>query len=195
MDWRAQLERASNMRKLAKQERAKAEAERAERDAACQKAFFVNPCLDGSRDQWLERIGPVRGADIEANRLEREARAAELAEEERTRLANPPQPGGVMVQVEGARRAPAPSNPPKAPVLDKASPQPTAKPIDKAAAARAEQASRAQRESAAAAAAERASKARLDAAVYEERARLAAERRAKKAGHKQPAPSNSSAPK
>ncbi|HEX5126519.1 MAG TPA: hypothetical protein VFW00_07240 [Rhodocyclaceae bacterium] len=184
--WAQQRAKADAMRKDAEALRHEAERIRNSEDVACQRQFFVNACLEKSRDRYLTRINSARVKEIEASSIERDAKTGEMIERDKQRAANPPHPLVPLV-IPSARfgQATSPSSPASEPASVPSSgsksfaPQPTARPVSRAQQITEEKKNQQDREHAAQKAQERAQKADEDRARYEARAKAAAKKKAK----------------
>lgn len=173
--WQAQRAQAELMRKEAKASRDQAETVRERDDQACLQKLLVNSCQERSRERYLAVLKLAREKEIEASRLDTEAKAALLklnALEHEARI-----------QAEAAKSAAKPE--PKAkPESKLPPPAPSAASVaqQEATKAKGRQDAQTRRTQAAAEASVRAQKKREDAARYDARAKLIAERKARRAG-------------
>lgn len=111
---KAQQTHAAQMRRDADKRRSEIEAIRKRDNAACYAKFLVNACRDDVRAEYIERISVVRQLEIDANQLDRTAKARQLEIE------------------NAAKQAPAPSTSPMPAASQssaKQAPQPSAKPL------------------------------------------------------------------
>lgn len=174
----AAIVQANKERAAAKALREEAQAIREKEDYKCrQSAFFVNNCLANARDRYIKKIEPARAMEIEANRLETDARTRALIERNVSAEKNPPKPGGTPTSKDKNDKRTTPTGNPIS-EDGTVTPKPTAKPIDPIEQSAREKQKQQERQSEAQRAAERAEKARKDKAAYEQRAEEAAKRKA-----------------
>jgi len=180
-----QSSHANSLRKQARAMKSEAEAIRRRDYDACLSKFLVNSCRDDVQDTFIGRMGDVRKLEIQANKLDRvaKARLKELDDEER----QPPKPGGKPQSTDGENPQSAPkplgkprttSNPRKTPPSPKVSAAAQAR--ADAERKRAVQAAEQQKSANGKAAAKRAEEAAKDRARYDQRMREHAEKMAKK---------------
>lgn len=166
----ANEQRAADMRRQADRLRAEAEAIRSRDDAACFRKILVNACRDKVRAETLKRMKVVRQLDIDANQIDRiaKARKVELDALDKT---GPKPTGKPETDRPGASSGEAHSAPPDA-VSPEAQKQFDAERRERA--AKAEAARKSRNEDAA----KRAEQARKDAERYDRQAREHAEKQA-----------------
>lgn len=73
--------RADALHKEAKDRRSAADTKQREGKAACYQRFLVNACLDDADGQHRNELGAARKLELEGNRLQRELKAREHAED------------------------------------------------------------------------------------------------------------------
>ena len=170
----AQRAKAEVMREEAKLIRQKASSAREKADAACLAKFLVNDCQIKARENYLAEIKIAREKEIEASRIETEVRAGQGILNQAKREAKD--------QAEAAKQAtrpsPKPAPEPKLPPPAVAAPENQAK-FEAGKAQRRQEADK-RRAEAAQEASLRAEQRRKDAARYEARAKIIAERKAKR---------------
>lgn len=181
-DAESQEQLAADMRRDADRRRTEAEAIRQRDDSACYDKFLVNACRDKVRQAHIARMRAIRQTEIDANQIDRIAKARKIELE--AGVKEEPRPT--------ARPLPQASAPAASPAATESAPGATV-PADvqrRADAARAESIRRAEEDKRArnADAAERAEKARKDAARYDQRIEEQARKKAAKAGQSAPAP-------
>lgn len=183
----AQVKHADELRKDAKLRQDKAEAIRLHDYNACLDKVLVNACRDDVRQAFIKTMDGIRKQEIEANQLNREAKARlnELNDAER----QAPKPSG---KPAGNQDGTAPKALPKphgkpsgAPAQAQSGPSPTVSPAAQARAdaekARKRQTAEQQRAANASAASKRAEQAAKDREKYERRQQEHAEKMAKRA--------------
>lgn len=178
----AQRLRAEQLREEASEIRTAAEAVYARDDQACLPKLLVNACREGVREIYLAQIKIARDKEIEANRIDTAAKSGlnKLRDAERVRSRETQSaPAGIKPRPAASAVPAANSSKP----VNEVPPPPTAQQEAAFAAAkqqRQQEAEAARRDEAGKAKA-RAAKAKEDRARYDERAKLIAERRAKRA--------------
>ncbi|NSL56941.1 hypothetical protein [Uliginosibacterium aquaticum] len=185
-----QQQLAAELRRDADARRSESEAAFKRDDIACYAKFLVNACREKARLANIERMKVVRQYEIDANLIERRAKSKVLELEDAEKSA--PQPTRPPVPTpSGTPRGEAPEGgtpivPPPLKPAPAAQPGPEAKAKadadKKTRVAEAEKARREREQDAA----ERAARAKADAARYDQRAREAAEKKAKKAATSAP---------
>lgn len=179
--------RAADMRREADRLRAEAEAIRKRDDFACYAKILVNACRDRVRKENIERMKVVRQMDIDANQIDRVAKARKI-ELEMMDKAEPKPTMKPLPQTGGAGRTPpGPTGKPGTPgsAHDGPPPSPTVDPASQARveAERAERVRKAEADRKARndAAAARAAQARKDAERYARHEQEYQEKKKKKA--------------
>lgn len=187
-DARAQKAQAAAMRKEASTRRHQAEEIRKRDYAACLDEILVNPCRDNVRSDYIKRLKAIRQMEIDANALDRVAKARENELQDASKT--PPKPAGRPAPAEGTVKPKTPPRPAGKPASG--APRPTGKvptPEVSPEAQASADAERARKQADAdkrrgdeqQAAAIRAQNAREDSARYEQRQREHAEKMAQKA--------------
>jgi len=190
----AQRDHAEELREEAKEIRQAAEAVYKQEDAGCSRKILVNTCKDSAREVYLKQLAQARKKEVEANRIDTEAKTA------LNRLHEAELEAKHASQSVAHENSPKPAHKPAAPeaAAEVSAPVRVAPPplsSDKAAKFEADkerrmQEAEAQRAKDATQAKARAAKAKEDLARYEARARVVAERKAKRAGQSTPASSS-----
>ncbi|WP_018610593.1 hypothetical protein [Uliginosibacterium gangwonense] len=188
----AQREHAEQLRNEAGEIRHRAETAYVQEDAGCMRKILVNACRDSAREHYLKDIAQARKKEIEANRIDTEAKTGlnRLHESElKAKRANQ-----ASIHMNSPRSAPKPAaSEAAAAASEPVRIAPPALSAEKTAKFEAQKQQRRQEADArhakeAEQAKIRADKAKADAAKYEVRAREVAERKAKRAEQSSPAP-------
>lgn len=182
-------QQAADMRHEADRLRAEAERQRQHDDYACYAKILVNACRDRVRKENIERMNVVRQLDIDANQIDRLAKARKVELDAMNKTG--PKPTAKPVPPQTATSAPLPDATTVPPVVKPHTAPPENVSAASQAQAEADRQHRAERAEQArqqrnAEAAQRAQQARQDAARYAQREREHAEKMARKAAASAP---------
>jgi len=181
----AQRDHADHLRGEARAQRARAEAIHSREDLDCMARILVNACRDTVRERYLTELKAARDKEIEANRLDTSAKSEllRLREVQRTHQSTPHEGGVKPAQGKPAKQPAAESSPVTSGEAKSPPPPSSSESLAVFEAQKEQRKHEAEqaRSKEAEAAKLRAAKAREDAERYDARAKIVAERKAKRA--------------
>lgn len=89
-DWKARLDKAAALQAEGKQRQAEAARVQAQKNAECEHRFFVNSCLNESREEYMAVSRQARLLENEGSAIERQVKKEQLSERDRQQRTEAP---------------------------------------------------------------------------------------------------------